>query len=496
MANSYTDKLNLRIPTLGDTGWNVPLDDDIEIIDTTVAPVLAGNVVISGCVPSDGGVLDVDYTSGSVVVDGSEYAITGGSKTATVSSKNWLYVDDAGVVQISTTAPTGDFVLLALADADATALTNVADLRNMAQGAAALDLSYTPDNYSPDTGESKEIEQHLAGVDTQLGFMGGVKNKLINGGFDIWQRGTSQTSSGYGSDDRWANETGGASTKTHSQQAFTLGQTDVPGNPRFFSRTVVTTGAASIDYIRKKQKIEDVRTLAGQTVTLSFWAKADSSKNLAAEFVQYFGSGGSPSSAVTGLEPTLCALTTSWQQFVITADLPSISGKALGTDNNSCLRVVFWFEGGSSYDSRTNSLGNQSGTFDLAQVQLEAGEVATPFEARHIGQELALCQRYYAEGNQGFTGVIYTPNGDTRGVSFILPVTMRAAPTPIVNSMTGNITGPSGVITNRTITPLNISANSNRLRILSISDYSGLESVGYVGAFGSNSCNWTANAEL
>ena len=54
-----------------------------------------------------------------------------------------------------------------------------------------------------------------------------------------------------------------------------------------------------------------------------------------------------------------------------------------------------FFDAGSNYNSRTDSLGQQSGTFDIAQVQLEEGSVATPFEVRPIGTELALCQRYY-----------------------------------------------------------------------------------------------------
>ena len=220
------------------------------------------------------------------------------------------------------------------------------------------------------------------------------RNKIINGNFDIWQRETSQTSAGYGSADRWNNDHSGSS-KTASQQAFTLGQTEVPGNPKYYLRHVVTSVSGSGNYCLTQQKIEGVSTLAGKTATLSFWAKADSNKNIATEFSQFFATGGSPSSTVNGIGVTTHSLTTSWQKFTTTVSIPSISGKTLGTNGNDYLHLVIWFDSGSTYSSRNNSLGQQSGTFDIAQVQLEIGTAATPFEHRPIGMELSLCQRYY-----------------------------------------------------------------------------------------------------
>jgi hypothetical protein len=255
------------------------------------------------------------------------------------------------------------------------------------------------------------------------------RNKLINGGFDIWQRGTSQTTSGYGSDDRWGNENVG-STKTASRQTFTLGQTDVPLNPKYWSRTVVTSVAGAANYCNKIQRVESVLTLAGQEATLSFWAKADASKNIAVEFVQWFGLGGSPSSIVSGIGVTTCALTTSWQKFVVTVNIPSITGKTLGTDLGDFLAAVFWFDAGSSFNARTNSLGQQSGTFDIATVQLEAGDQPTPFEQRPVGTELTLCQRYLAYfggNNDTFPGLVLT-SATQALVLCTFPQPMRRAP--------------------------------------------------------------------
>jgi hypothetical protein len=224
----------------------------------------------------------------------------------------------------------------------------------------------------------------------------GLKNKIINGDFDIWQRATVQSTSGYGSNDHWGDYQGG-SVKVHSRQTFPVGQTDVPNNPKYFSRTTVTSVAGASNFILKNQYIEDVTKSSGKTYTLSFWAKADASKNIAVEFLQYFGTGGSPSTTVSALGITTFALTTTWQKFTTTVTFPSVSGKLIGTNGNDAYGVNFWFDAGSTYNSRTNSLGQQSGVFDLAQVQLEEGSVATPFESRPISLETALCQRYYEQ---------------------------------------------------------------------------------------------------
>ncbi len=255
------------------------------------------------------------------------------------------------------------------------------------------------------------------------------KNRIINGNFDIWQRGTSQTSNDYDSDDRWFNGNEG-STKVASQQTFTVGQTDVTGNPKYYSRTVVTSVAGAGNNVIKYQEIEYVETLSGTEVTFSFWAKADSAKDIAIEFSQYFGSSGSPSSSVSGIGSQKVTLSTSWQKFELSVDIPSISGKTLGTDGNDFLQARFWFDAGSTYDSRTDTLGQQSGTFDISQVQLEAGGSATDFENRTVGEELLLCQRYYTYGI-GLNQMNMSAAFSCAAVVYF-PVELREAPTVAV----------------------------------------------------------------
>lgn len=225
------------------------------------------------------------------------------------------------------------------------------------------------------------------------GPLAGFRNAIINGNFDVWQRGTTFSGTGYGTD-RWTAAPVG-STYSLSRQPFTIGQTDVPNQPTYFCRTVVTSVAGAGNKVNILQHIEGVRSFAGQQVTVSLWAKADAAKPIAIEFLQNFGTGGSPSTIVNSLGVTKTTLSTSWQKISATVTLPSISGKTIGSNGDDSLIFNIWFDAGSDFNSRTNSLGQQSGTFDIAQVQVEAGPVATPFERRPIQVEFELCERYY-----------------------------------------------------------------------------------------------------
>lgn len=282
-----------------------------------------------------------------------------------------------------------------------------------------------------------------------------LPNAIINGNFDVWQRGTSQTSGGYGSDDRWYNNHGG-STKVHSRQAHTLGQSAVPGNPQFFSRTVVTSVANAANFVVKVQNIEGVGTFSGQTITVTFWAKADASRNIAIEMVQNFGTGGSPSAPVTGLGSQLKALTTSFAKYQAVISLPSVSGKTLGSNGNDYLQFAFWFDAGSNYNLRTASLGQQSGTFDISHVSIVLGDAsgeADPFETRRLAEEQTICYRYYEK-----LAVITSTNLTTWIPFGNWSVIKRASPTIVLtaDSGTGGAFSPSGTYP---LTGFNQSAN-------------------------------------
>ena len=107
----------------------------------------------------------------------------------------------------------------------------------------------------------------------------GRRNVIINGNFNIWQRGTSTTgalSNAYGSADRWMFNTRSLTTKNISRQAFTNGQTDVPGNPLFYLRFETSNDSGTPNGAYMMQRIEDVRFGSGEDITVSFYAKANS----------------------------------------------------------------------------------------------------------------------------------------------------------------------------------------------------------------------------
>jgi hypothetical protein len=282
----------------------------------------------------------------------------------------------------------------------------------------------------------------------------GTQNAIINGAFEINQRNfSSSTSLGYNFD-RWTTVALGNGTNTVSRQSFSPGDTPDPNfqSPNFFRH--ITTGQSSAD-VRSSfnQPIESVRTFAGQTVTLSFYAKsASGTPNIAVEYVQGFGVGGSSAVFVT---PQKVAISTTWTRYSVTTAIPSISGKTIGDDTNQLI-LLLWFSAGSDANARTDSLGIQSNTFDIWGVQLEAGSVATPFRrnANSIEGELAACQRYYVRFTSDDTGAQVGVIGGNLNQSigqavFPTPATLRAFATSIDFSNVGwlnfsNLTTYSG----------------------------------------------------
>jgi hypothetical protein len=289
----------------------------------------------------------------------------------------------------------------------------------------------------------------------------GLGNAIINGAFDFWQRGTSFTnpSNGYNIADRFYKANGGSgATRVFSRETFTPGSAPVAGvEGQFFLKVNQSVAGTGDTFNQIGQSIEDVRTFAGQTVTFSFYAKAQAATGIQVRLEQNFGSGGSPTVSAS---TTIITLTTNWTRYSATVSVPSISGKTLGP--NSFLNLAFYFP------------NNETFNIDFWGVQLEAGSVATPFKrnANSLQGELAACQRYYERVGTGTVGRIGGGDAVEYGVRF---TQKRAAPTislSITNPQfydpaVGTKTATASVLS----TPVGPSVNG---AVVALNGYSGL----------------------
>ena len=336
------------------------------------------------------------------------------------------------------------------------------------------------------------------------------KNKIINGDFGINQRVfTSTTTNGAYGFDRFL-ITASDGTTTYTPQTFTLGAAPVAGyEGKNYARLVttgqtLTTAASKLNYY-----FEGVRTFAGQTVTVSFWAQAGSgTPSVAVEFQQSFGSGGSPSAIVNTIiaSPAKQAITTSFARYSFTIAVPSISGKTIGTNNDDVLILGLWVSAGTSFNARTGSLGIQSNTFNFWGIQAEAASTASPFQTAtgNPALELAACQRYYQKSFRQTTAP--AQNAGLNGA-----VTLAQALSGALDQTVGGVRLPNVMRTSPTITTFNPSAANAQIRnVTRATDWSstaaenigdagfGIQAVGPVGGVAGDRAlvHYTADAEF
>jgi hypothetical protein len=266
---------------------------------------------------------------------------------------------------------------------------------------------------------------NIARYQTKVDAKSGRHNLIINGDFQVWQRGTSFTTPDLDAvytADRWLcdMDTSGSDSGTISRQAFTFGQTDVPASPRYYFRYDCATGLAG-NATMLRQRIEDVSKWGGQTFTLSYYVKADKAITTRVQVKSTYGDG-STSSNNTALDVDI-VLGTSWQKFEHTFTTESSAGKDIQA--NSYLEINF---------IELSSAGNAAFVFDLAHVQLEKGQVATQFDSESYGDVLAKCQRYFFKFNSGTSNInvlatVWNSTSTSRAANYQFPTAMRTDPT-------------------------------------------------------------------
>jgi hypothetical protein len=270
------------------------------------------------------------------------------------------------------------------------------------------------------------------------------KNRIINGAMVIDQRnaGASVTPlDGTYLVDRWRGRASQSSKYTAQQNAASV--TPPVGYANYLG--ITSSSAYSIgagDFFAIEQLIEGLNTAdlawgtaSAATVTLSFWVRSS--------LTGTFG-GALENSSFTASYPfsyTISAANT-WQQKTVT-----IAGNTSGvwlTTNGIGIRVTFGLGVGSTYSGTagawaasgllsatgaTSVVGTNGATFYVTGVQLERGRLATSFDFRDYGRELAMCQRYCWQDPNGVSGSGYVVTGGLSSILYAaLPVTMRVAP--------------------------------------------------------------------
>jgi hypothetical protein len=368
-----TTPFSWQMPTASDLVTDLPADFETfgQAVATSMADLLGGT---TGQILAKASNTDMDFTwvandQGDITGITASSPLTGGGTSGAVTLGILSgTTSNLGAVQLSDSTSSTSTTLAATANAVKTSY----DLANSA----------------------------YAGAFTNNYYAG--KNKIINGDFGIWQRGTSGFSAPGYTADRWRYAVGNGAAGV-SQQTFTPGAAPVSGyEGKFFLRYALSSGSTS-GTPTLEQRIENVQTYAGQTITVSFWAKASSGASpTSVVLTQNFGSGGS--TAVDTTVVSSPSYTTSWVRYSYSVAVPSISGKTVGT--SSYLSLVFNFALNTTFTS-----------FDIWGVQVEAGSVATPFQTATgtIQGELSACMRYFQMSyQQGVTPGTNTANGANR----------------------------------------------------------------------------------
>jgi hypothetical protein len=272
------------------------------------------------------------------------------------------------------------------------------------------------------------------------------KNAVINGGMDIWQRGTSFTNGGQYTADRWYFDIS-ASTVTSTRES-----TIVPAGFQYSWKVSKSAGSSTATLMGQTIETANAIQFAGKTVTVSFYAAADTATTFT-PVLTYSTSVDNPrSGSWTNITPTVngstSVSTTTFVRIVSTFAVPST------------VKSLFM------YIEPTVASG---ANIYVTGFQLEVGNVATPFSRAGgtIQGELAACRRYLpayinnasAQANT-VVGYAYATNGGLWSIPFDVPA--RVQPTGMTVTGTHNA---FALNTPTTVTPAFNTANVNNASI-------------------------------
>ena len=272
------------------------------------------------------------------------------------------------------------------------------------------------------------------------------RNLIINGAMQVWQRNLTQTSTGYGCVDRWKNTVSG--TTTFSQDTASL--------PTGFEYALRWTTGASSSYGQSRQYLETstVKILRGRTLTASSYVKVSGSYS---GYVTWEIAYSTISDSAAG---------NTWVQLTETSVVTASALDASSDYKRISCNVAIPSNAVGLYIGIVPSATQASGQWvSVTGVQLEVGDVATPFEHESYSEALQKCRRYYRKSAlDSFVAVVYTPNGDTRCTPLHIGP-MRASPTisPANHTLHSINHGYTGENVNTPTVQWNFSVEGNNL---------------------------------
>ena len=235
-------------------------------------------------------------------------------------------------------------------------------------------------------------------------------NYIINSSFKVWQRGTSFEIGDYYAFNKYTADRYKANLAKVTRQEFSVTQKDVPGYPEYFMS--VSALATPRTWSHVGQEIENVRLIAGKTVVLSFYAKSAIGSNVYIQHGYYYGKDNETNQGYEFFEEPI-KLTSDWKRYFKVIQFPEIIATKI-TESNYVF-VNF-------YGAKDVAINYQ---FDLANIKLEDGEIATPYKELPYDLELFDCYRYFQKINASNAqcgdislGTVYYDSAAGNGVCF------------------------------------------------------------------------------
>ena len=393
-------------------GWDIPQSTDL-VKDGATAIAALGQDIDTAFVDLKGG------TTGQVLAKASN----------TDLDYTWVAQDDSNAIQNAIVDAKGDLIAASAADTPA----------RLAVG---------------NNGETLVADSSTSTGLRWQGHIEAGKNALINGGMDIWQRGTSSTTNLSYLADRWFNYTS-AGTTTFSRES------SIVPTGSIYSMKIAQASASATVTVNQAIETLNAAQYAGQTVTLSAMVYASASTGIQFQLAYSTSTDVGPLGSWTNITASsggAATASTSWQKMTGTYAVPS-TAKSLYFS----IFIPTLTSGTSAY---------------FTQAMLELGSVPTSFSRAggNLAGELAACQRYYFRStpttSYGWLGSGIAASSTSTSIGIPAPVTMRTTPSSVDFSTLALV----DTVTSTAVTSCTIDTNvsSNQFGVVTAGVASGL----------------------